>query len=361
VRGVPTPLNLTIDVLLSFIAAGVNLYGFMVSVNLLRKGWNYRAFQYFPFVIGLGAFFFVLAGIATLILSVELAHVAILFALSSSLISLPAADTLKREQLEPVKLAVFLAMSAVGIVLMYLLPNFIYFAPDLLGGTGIFFSSLGSYLGVLASLIPWVYYCHCIYLVHKRAPAALKRYSRVFFAGNCIGVIGILTMLSMSLEFLFMLFSVGLVLMAYAYSHEPKLFFVLPFKAIQLMVLETEGGLPLFTHMWNQQGGIADEGLFSGMLQGVSLIVRESLKRGDVQEIRVADAIIIAYRNPVYPIAFILVATNSSRSLRDGLKLFAERFCSEFHECFMNPNNVKQFSSAEHLVTACFPHVPVYD
>jgi len=97
------------------------------------------------------------------------------------------------------------------------------------------------------------------------------------------------------------------------------------------------------------------------MIQGITGILKESLKRGDVQEIRMADAIIIAYRNPDYPVAFILVATRPTRSLRDSLKLFSEQFCSKFHTYFANPTKEEQFSGAEDLVTACFPHVPVYD
>ncbi|HME55451.1 MAG TPA: hypothetical protein VKM55_24800 [Candidatus Lokiarchaeia archaeon] len=149
-------------------------------------------------------------------------------------------------------------------------------------------------------------------------------------------------------------------MMVYAYSHEPKLIFVLPFTAIRLTVLETAGGIPLFTHTWNQQDKLADEDLFSGVLQGVSMILQESLQSGDVQEIRVVEAIILAQRSPDYPVACILVATRPTRSLRDGLKLFADRFCCDFHDCFATPFNVTQFSGAEDLVTACFPHVPVY-
>lgn len=91
-------------------------------------------------------------------------------------------------------------------------------------------------------------------------------------------------------------------MLVYAYFREPKLLFVLPFTALRLTVLETESGLPLFTYTWNRQGDLADETLFSGMLQGVSMIVKESLKRGSLQEIRVEGAIIIAYRIPEYPL-----------------------------------------------------------
>ncbi|HMF34889.1 MAG TPA: hypothetical protein VKK79_25940 [Candidatus Lokiarchaeia archaeon] len=65
-----------------------------------------------------------------------------------------------------------------------------------------------------------------------------------------------------------------------------------------LQVEDTYQVVPLFRHTWNRQGDLADETLFSGMIQGITGILKESLKRGDVQEIHMADAIIIAYRIP---------------------------------------------------------------
>ncbi len=73
------------------------------------------------------------------------------------------------------------------------------------------------------------------------------------------------------------------------------------------------------------------------------------------------DAIIIAYRNPLHPALFVLVATRPSRSLRDGLKHFAEQIYNEFRGDLETPSKVSQFRAAEGLITACFPHVPVYD
>ena len=172
---------------------------------------------------------------------------------------------------------------------------------------------------------------------------------------------GVLSLLTMSVEFPYLLMSIGLILIAYVVSHEPKLLFVLPFKAIRLTVLDTGAGIPLYTHTWMQNNEIVDEDLFSGVLQGISGILKESLNKGDVQEIRMTGAIIIAYRIPEYPIAFVLVATRPSQTLRDALKTFAVRFCDEFHTCFATLTNVGQFSPAERLVTACFPHVPVYN
>ena len=145
----------------------------------------------------------------------------------------------------------------------------------------------------------------------------------------------------------FTLAGIGGVMMFFAYSHEPKLLFILPFTAIRLTVIDTSVGYPIFTHTWNHKGRLADETLFSGMLHGVSMIIQESLQSGEVQEIRVTDAIILTHPIPGYHFACVLVVTRPTQSLRDGLRLFAERFLLQFHDFFENSFISSQFDGAE--------------
>lgn len=354
-------MDFTLILVLCLFGILVGSYGFAVSVTQLRKGFNYRFYWFTGF-----AWFFMAADtlflvISLLFLLVAFVQIYVILGLTCSFCVLIQADTLKREEVEPIKLAAVLLLSVLCIISMGLLPNGVNFAPDVFGGGSISYNLYVGLLVVAALGIVWVYSCYCTYLANKRAPTALKRYSRMYFAGTFLVMLGIFSALSTSMVFPLLLVDAGIPLMVYAYSREPKLLFVLPFTALRLTVLDTEAGLPLFTHTWNRQGDFADETLFSGMLQGISGILKESLKRGEVQEIRMADAIIIAHRIPDFPVAFVLVATRPTRSLRDALRLFAERFCSEFCDCFAVPNNVEQFSGAEAIVTACFPHVPVYD
>ena len=354
-------MNFTLNVVLAFITAGTSTYGFAVSVNQLRKGFNYLFYWFaaISWLLAGAGYVFVAFGLLSLLDG--FLKIGSFFVLLCTFFLLMSADTLKREQVDPVKLAVFLEVSVLLVISTFLVPNAVTFSPDVFGGESFSGSPYVDLSKVAAGGIVWVYACYCAYLANKRAPVSLKRHSRLFFGGTFLVATGIFTQLSASMSFFFILASAGAVLMTYAYSREPKLLFVLPFTALRLTVLETEGGIPLFSHTWNRQGDLADEDLFSGMLQGVSMILKESLQRGDVQEIRMSNAIIIAYRNPEYPVAFVLVVTRSSRNLRDGLKLFAERFCNQYKTGFAVPNYVEQFSGAEDLVAACFPHVPVYD
>ncbi|HME56452.1 MAG TPA: hypothetical protein VKM55_29905 [Candidatus Lokiarchaeia archaeon] len=354
-------MNFTITVIFSFTGTIAYIYGFVVSVNQLRKEFNYRFYWFSAMAWFFSTVYFILMGVAIILLSVEVVRVAFIIGLLSILFVNLKADTLKREQVEPFKLAAFLVLFVLFTISMYVVPNAMLFSPDLFGGESPSFNPYVGLLGITASGIAFGYYCHCTFLVNKRAPIALKRFSRLYFAGTFLCTAGIVSLSSMSMDFYFILVSIGAPMMAYAYSREPKLLFVLPFTAIRLTVLETAGGIPLFTHTWNRQEKLADENLFSGFLQAISEFLQESLQSGAMQEIRVAEAVILTQRSPDYPVACVLVATRPTRSLRDGLKSFSDRFCGEFNACFVTLNDTSQFNEAEKLVTACFPHVPVYD
>ncbi|HME51792.1 MAG TPA: hypothetical protein VKM55_06215 [Candidatus Lokiarchaeia archaeon] len=353
--------NFTLNVVLASILVCVMVYSFTVSVNQIRKDFNYRFYWFAAITWILFAIANLCVVVALLFSSVEYLRFFGIFCFLTGFFGLMMVDTLKHEQVEPVKLAAYLVLLVLFIISAFLIQNAASFAPDIFGGEGITLNPVIGLLTVAGTGIVWVYITYCAYLVNKRAPAAIRRYSHMYFVGAFTCLTAIISLLSLSYVFNFILLSAGISLMAYAYGHEPKLLFILPFKAIRLTILETEGGISLFTHTWNRHGDLADEDLFSGVLQGVNGILKESLKRGDVTEIHMADAIIIAYRNPEYPIAFMLVATRPSRTLRDALKIFAERFLNEFHDRFATLNDVSQFSGGENLVTECFPNVPVYD
>ncbi len=359
-------MNVTLDVIFGWIFSIAGFIGFGVSLNQLRKGSNYRFYQFSAgawLCAGINGFLY---GLGILVFSVELVEIGFIAAEISCLFTILCADTLKREQVEPVKLTIIVTLIAITIIALAMIPNAIYPYTFPLGDQGYYPNVIIGLMLVAAGTISFVYYFHCAFLVNKQAPTALKKYSRIYAVGVFLVLCATLCFV-ITQPFLpgssFLIYSVGGLLMAYAYGSEPKLIFILPFKALRLTVHNTVSGISLFTHTWNPQGDLVEENLFSGMLQGINLIVKESLQRGNLQELRVEGAILIAYRIPEFPVAFMLVATRPTQSLRDSLKLFAENFCRQFRNQLANPSNVTdvhQYREAEALVAACFPHVPVY-
>jgi hypothetical protein len=159
----------------------------------------------------------------------------------------------------------------------------------------------------------------------------------------------------------FIVGGIGLILMAYTTFKKPKMIFILPFKALRLTVIETQGGISLFTHNWDDSSLIDNEDLWAGMLQGVNLIFRESLNKGDVQEIKLANAMLLVQRSKQYPVACIVVATKVSKMLRDGLRVFAQKFFESFANKFNELSDVSKFAPASELVAESFPFIPSED
>lgn len=152
----------------------------------------------------------------------------------------------------------------------------------------------------------------------------------------------------------------GLLLMTLIYTSVPQILYILPFKASSLTVI-SDNGIPLFTYSWVQREDPASEVLFSGMMIGISTILKESLQKGFVREIALDQSKLLLERDTVHSITFVLVSTKTTKSLVDALILFAERFVTNFKENLdeyvITP---EVFSDANLLVSECFPFLPEY-
>jgi hypothetical protein len=104
---------------------------------------------------------------------------------------------------------------------------------------------------------------------------------------------------------------------------------------------------------------INDE-LFSAMLQGIGLIVDEAVKKGTLEELVVTNGHIILKRSSTRPVAFVLVASKTSKSLRAALNNFADKFVTRYDADLEQIRDVTGFQEANSLVEACFPFIPDY-
>jgi hypothetical protein len=94
------------------------------------------------------------------------------------------------------------------------------------------------------------------------------------------------------------------------------------------------------------------------MLQGVNLILREAVGRGNLRAIDVGEAILLIEHSRERDIATALLATKSVITMREALRLFTQRFCEHFGPVLWNSANVSQFASTSDLVEECFPFIP---
>lgn len=199
--------------------------------------------------------------------------------------------------------------------------------------------------------------------VHQKAPKVLKKYTRLLFWGAfIITILGSILFVAFDTYvpgMFFITFAIGSVLISIAFYKQPRLAFFLPFKALRLIVVNTESGVSLYTYNWlKKEDAEVDKNLISGMVQGISLILKQSLKRGNVREISLDEGIMIIHRSKEYDIACVLISSKSSRALREGLGEFAERFYSTFSDAFKESWSTSKFDDATVIVDDCFSFIP---
>ncbi len=270
-------------------------------------------------------------------------------------------DYVERESVNPLKVGILSAICA-----LYIWTSWMPGAVEVWEDYGVHVAGASRVFQLIFLVFYIVVYLRWTILTRREAPEEIQGAARLFLVGGVI-----FSIVSVFLYFLgsfvpamnalaFPTQAFGAMITVIALWREPKLAYLLPFKALRLMVVDTNAGLPIFTHTWKTGKNMAHEDLFSGMLYGVDSIVETSLQRGQICEIHTAHAILLIERSEVFPVICALAATRSSNVLREALTQFAKRFFEEFHGELGRPHEVSLFKRATPLVFECFPFVPEY-
>jgi len=201
-----------------------------------------------------------------------------------------------------------------------------------------------------------------LFKIYKSAPSKLKNYTFISFIGGIIfGVISpILLVITIQVTTLFILsLSVGmLIIVSAVFIKNPKLAFILPFKVIRLSVSGSEGGMNIFSHNWKSGEDIKGDDIISAMFQGIITILRESLGKGILEEINLEKAVVIARKSKQFPIMYILIATSTSKSLKNGLNSFVRKFETTFANSIENAIKSGQVLPASEIILDTFSFLP---
>ncbi len=260
-------------------------------------------------------------------------------------------DTISRERIDPFKILFFTNLLSVGFV--FLLYDEVMMV-DLIFGIIMFFQAF-----------LWIYFTVKIY---GKAPNPIKKDALILILGGiCFTLIPVIIEflpdfgLNIDIPVITQLsIGVGALTTAYIFKKQPKLAYILPFRASRLTIIDTQRGISIFNHIWDKTASEIDNDLFSGMLQGISGILQETVNRGIVRQIELEHAILLVYSVEKYPLAFVLLSNEFNKSLRLALKQFAEKFILEFSEKFEDLSFISQFDPASQLVNEVFPFIPEY-
>ncbi|MFW9993311.1 MAG: hypothetical protein ACFFD4_14805 [Candidatus Odinarchaeota archaeon] len=273
-------------------------------------------------------------------------------------------DSVSRESIDPFKFLIMGILSA-SMVISLADPQSIASSTFITGETMII--PQGFALLTLAAILIYVsgIYLYFTLKIHLNAPNSLKFYSKINVVGAA--VMGIINAIFEGIGVNYVipglvtfLVAMGAITLTIMFVKEPRLAFILPFKALKLTVVD-KSGLPLFNYSWNPSEDIIDESLFSGMLQAVSSFVAESVKKGAIREIHLEDAIILFKPSNDFSFVSVLLTTRSSRSLRSALATFTNKFMHRFSDVLQLPVNTENFEPAKEIVFETFSFIPEYD
>ncbi len=181
-----------------------------------------------------------------------------------------AVDSISHETIDPLKISLWTGTSVVIVILALQPDSFSTFIfPN--GDKSLATAGIYQYVAVSYILFPILVYVYYVVKIHRHAPLSLKKNSRLFSIGLIIfitlNIILIISRLTLVIPGVNMIpFSITILFISVVFLRQPKLAFILPFRVQRLTIIETEGGLPLFTHTWKSGQGLVDEDLFSGML-----------------------------------------------------------------------------------------------
>ncbi len=274
------------------------------------------------------------------------------------------ADSFTRDSIDPAKLSLLAILSTIA-VMFSLEPDAAVVGTFATGDPGVILSSNFTIaIGILTLMICSVF-AYYTPLMHRAASPAFKRYTLLcMLSGFMFAVVVPFSLLVRASNVLprveTLLTTLAIVPWTIALVKEPRLAFVLPFKVARLTVFETEGGIPIYNKTWASwdSSNMTHEGLFTGMLQGIGMILIEAMDKGDVREIQMSDAILLLNHSTEFPIACVLVTTESTQTLRHALSKFAEDFYERFADEFHDTVKMDRFTGASELVDEHFAFVP---
>lgn len=355
--------NWTTQCIICFISTGNMAATFFLSLYHYNKQ-KYRPFFFLTVTCLFATLMSIFYGLSDLFLSIPLFLLSIYLFIPMGFCIIFLIDSISRESIDPIKLMT-LGMISMAILFFSIDPNSVVIGTFPNGEWRVFFNDFMLFVMSLLFLMDGSLYVYYVAKIYRDAPKNLKIQALLLLlSGINLGFIApgsIIRLLNIIPGIHIALFSVGILISGIIFCFYPKLAYVLPFKVLRLAIIETNSGIPLFTHNWESGTTEIDPLLFSGMMHAIGQFIRESLNKGNVREIHLDEAILILKRSNQFPVVCVLVSTNSSKILRETLNYFAEQFFNKFSQYFSNPNNLDNFITTSDLILEYFPFVPEYD
>ncbi|MCY3413966.1 MAG: hypothetical protein INQ03_20150 [Candidatus Heimdallarchaeota archaeon] len=230
------------------------------------------------------------------------------------------------------------------------------------GLTRVFMSIIFAYVMIL--------YFYFSIKIFVNAPLHMKSKIRMYIIGNIIlgpiSFIAFVTKISQLVPGIVDLFlGTGIMVSTIGLIMEPKMLYVLPFKAIKISAINQETGMILYNYNWNINPSNMSNALFASALLSINMFAKESIGQGNIKEVALENATLIINSPPDQTVYYVIVATKPSHSLKVGLEQFSRKFYDQYGVYltreFISVSDVSLFKSANSLIRECFPYIPGFN
>ena len=356
------PLNTTMIIFLIAMIPSLVSFGFLINKYIQDKRRE---------LILLFSISFVYFSSIVINLILHLTHnpiwksIALFHSIVWSLLMILFVDTVSKEHLDARKILITAFLS--GILFMNAIDPNAFYAGLSPNGDWILLSGEKAKISVII-LNGWTLLITLYYLIFLaiKSPPKLKKYVFMIFGvafiiGIPVFILTVLRILTNIPYFDGLLLSLACALLTIVFAFQPKLFYVLPFKALRMTVLDTDTGTFLYDFQWEKKSDMINDVLYSGMMQGIRTIIKESMNKGDLNEIRTEGAIIILEYDKKAHLACVLASTKSSKTLQKALERFKIEFHEKFAKHFSQRYDLSLFKDPDSLIKDIFGFLPQTD
>lgn len=272
-------------------------------------------------------------------------------------------DSITREKISTSKLVLttFISTLLLGFAFQ---PNIVEQNTSKLGEMGLAMRGEFFFAGSIIFLVAGSFWFIYMLKIHLHAPLSIKKYSRINFIGAIIAGPGSILMFSTTIVWYipgvdYFFIGIGALLCSYSFWKEPKLGYILPFTVYELIILDSNSGLNLFSYNWNNE--MNQEEWLSEKLTNIAAILRESLNRWNLNELKFDQGKLILKKSPDLPITYVLICSRSTKILNQALETFSVEFDEEYRKIsrFLR-NDRNKYLFANRLVDSTFPFVINY-
>ncbi|MBY8981092.1 MAG: hypothetical protein KGD72_11930 [Candidatus Lokiarchaeota archaeon] len=266
-----------------------------------------------------------------------------------------------KEHVSPIKISILMIIEALVFIVTFYVPN----NWEIIPGYGIHNKGILRIIQVIYLFYFMIFYVLWSFHTWRKAPADLKRLTSYLLFGSTIFsiVTGVMYAIGTFIKTFnaigFFINGIGAFITILVILKDPRIIYILPFKAYRILVVDTIASVALFKYDWAIAGEV-EENIFTMMIQAIGSVLDDILKKGDVQEIQMDQAVLLINHNKENSIASVLIASKSSKSLRYGLKRFSEEFDVQFKRTLEISRKVNDFNAGLNIVERVFDFVPSY-